>query len=49
MKKYYNVKNKLIPSIMAVTISCSMLIGSTFAWFTDSSSSGVNKIGLNPE
>lgn len=34
----------LISSIIAIVISFTILIGSTFAWFTDSASSGINKI-----
>ena len=42
--KIRNVKTTLISSIMAITICFTMLVGSTFAWFTDSSSSGINTI-----
>lgn len=41
MKK---TKTKLISSVTVLLICFAMLIGSTFAWFTDSASTGVNKI-----
>lgn len=37
-------KKALFTSVMSLLICFSMLIGTTFAWFTDSVSSGVNKI-----
>ena len=39
-----NTKAKLISSVAVLLICFAMLIGSTFAWFTDSASTGVNKI-----
>ena len=42
--KVKNAGKILVTSIMAIAISFSLLIGSTFAWFTDSSSTGINKI-----
>ncbi len=39
-----NTKNALILSIALVIVSVVLLIGSTFAWFTDSATSGKNKI-----
>lgn len=42
--KIKNVKRTLISSAIALVVSCSMLIGTTFAWFTDSATSGVNTI-----
>ncbi len=42
--KILNAKRTLITSIIAVIISFSILIGNTFAWFTDASASGINKI-----
>lgn len=39
-----NTKTKLISSVTVLLICFAMLIGSTFAWFTDSTSTGVNKI-----
>ncbi len=35
---------RLLSSVMAIVICVTMLIGTTFAWFTDSSSSGINTI-----
>ena len=37
-------KTKLLSSIAVLIVCFAMLIGSTFAWFTDSASTGVNKI-----
>ncbi len=37
-------KTKLISSITVLIVCFAMLIGSTFAWFTDSASTGVNTI-----
>ena len=34
----------LFSSVIALILCCSMLIGSTFAWFTDEATSGVNQI-----
>ena len=42
--KVYKAKKTLITSMIAVIISFSILIGYTFAWFTDSSTSGINTI-----
>ena len=42
--KVINTRKSLVTSIIAIIISFSILIGSTFAWFTDSASSGINKI-----
>ena len=39
-----NTKRALLASVLSVALSCAMLIGSTFAWFTDSVTSGKNKI-----
>ncbi len=39
-----NTKNALILSILLILISVFLLVGSTFAWFTDSAVSGRNKI-----
>ena len=39
-----NTKRALLASILSVVLCCAMLIGSTFAWFTDSDSTAVNKI-----
>lgn len=42
--KRSSVKRNLIISVTALVISVAMLIGTTFAWFTDSVTSGTNKI-----
>ena len=39
-----STKNKLLASIATLCVCFAMLIGSTYAWFTDSASTGVNKI-----
>ena len=39
-----NTKRALLLSALAVVMSVAMLIGSTFAWFTDSASTAVNSI-----
>ncbi len=39
-----HTKKALLSSVLSVLLCCSMLIGSTFAWFTDSVTSGKNKI-----
>ncbi len=39
-----NTKRALLLSALALVMSVAMLIGSTFAWFTDSATSGNNKI-----
>ena len=39
-----NTKNALISSVLSLVLCFSMLIGSTFAWFTDSVSSERNVI-----
>ena len=44
MNKIKSTKRALIMSAAAVLISISMLIGTTYAWFTDTASTGVNKI-----
>ena len=43
MKKS-TTKISLVASIAALVLCCAMLIGTTFAWFTDSASTAVNKI-----
>ena len=42
--KIKNTKTALISCVMAIFLSFTMLIGTTFAWLTDSSVSGINKI-----
>ena len=37
-------KRALLLSVMAMLVCVAMLVGSTFAWFTDSASTAVNKI-----
>ena len=44
MNKIKSTKRALIMRAAAVLMSISMLIGTTFAWFTDTASTGVNKI-----
>ena len=39
-----STKRALISSILATLICVAMLIGTTFAWFTDTASTGINKI-----
>ena len=39
-----NNKKALLSSAFALVVSVAMLIGTTFAWFTDTASTGVNKI-----
>ena len=42
MKK--NTKKSLLFSVLALALCCAMLLGTTFAWFTDNASTSVNKI-----
>ena len=44
MTKIRSTKNALISAILVLTLSLSALLGTTFAWFTDSVTSGGNKI-----
>ena len=37
-------KRSLLASVLALVMCVSMLVGTTFAWFTDTASTGVNKI-----
>ena len=39
-----NTKKALFSSVLALLLCCSMLIGTTFAWFTDEVKSGTNVI-----
>ena len=39
-----NTKRSLLASVFALVLCVAMLVGSTFAWFTDTASTGVNKI-----
>ena len=40
----HSTKKALIASVLSMTLSASMFVGTTFAWFTDSVESGVNQI-----
>lgn len=44
MKKSKQTKKTIILSLSAIALSILMLIGTTFAWFTDTATSGKNKI-----
>ena len=44
MKSRITTKHALFSSVMSLFLCVAMLIGSTFAWFTDTASTGVNKI-----
>lgn len=44
MKKQISAKRALLMSALALVLCVSMLVGSTFAWFTDTASSSVNSI-----
>ena len=39
-----STKRALLGSVMAMVLCLTMLVGATFAWFTDTASTGVNKI-----
>ena len=39
-----NTKRALLTSVLAMAVCLAMLVGSTFAWFTDTATTGVNKI-----
>ena len=39
-----STKYALLSSVMAMVLSVAMLMGTTFAWFTDTASTAVNKI-----
>lgn len=39
-----STKRALLSSVFALVLCVAMLVGSTFAWFTDTASTGVNKI-----
>ena len=43
-RKSDSTKRALISSVLAFTLCVAMLIGTTFAWFTDTASTAVNKI-----
>ena len=42
--KVNRTKKALVSSVLSMLLCFSMLIGTTFAWFTDTASTGVNKI-----
>ena len=44
MTKQKNTKRALLASVLSMMLCMAMLVGSTFAWFTDSVTSGKNKI-----
>ena len=39
-----NTKKALLTSVLAMVVCLAMLVGSTFAWFTDTATTGINKI-----
>ena len=42
--KHTNTRKQLVLSILSLLLCVSMLVGSTFAWFTDTATSGMNNI-----
>ena len=44
MKNSKSTKRALLTSALALLMCVTMLVGATFAWFTDTASTGVNKI-----
>lgn len=44
MNSKKTTKHALMSSVVALLLCCAMLIGTTFAWFTDTASTAVNKI-----
>ena len=44
MSNHKQTKRALLTSVMALVMCVVMLVGTTFAWFTDTASTGVNKI-----
>ena len=44
MTKKYSTKKALIASVLSLVLCFSMLVGTTFAWFTDSVTSANNII-----
>ena len=44
MTQSKNTKRALLSSILALIVCAAMLVGLTFAWFTDGVSTGSNKI-----
>ena len=43
-KKVGGTKRALLTSVLALVLSLAMLAGTTFAWFTDTASTGINRI-----
>ena len=43
-RKFGGTKRALLTSVLALVLTLAMLVGSTFAWFTDTASTGVNRI-----
>lgn len=44
MKKSKNTKRAMLASVLSMLMCTAMLVGSTFAWFTDSAATNVNKV-----
>ena len=44
MESSKSTKRALLTSALALLLCVTMLVGATFAWFTDTASTGVNKI-----
>ena len=44
MNEKKQTKKALIMSVTSMVLCVAMLVGMTFAWFTDTASTGVNKI-----
>ena len=44
MTNHKSTKRALLGSVVAMVLCLAMLVGATFAWFTDTASTGVNKI-----
>ena len=44
MTKQRSTKKTLLTSVLSLVLCMAMLIGTTFAWFTDSVTSGNNKV-----
>ena len=44
MKKERSIKQRLVSSVLALVMLFTSLVGTTFAWFTDSVTSAGNKI-----
>ena len=44
MSQSKHIRKALLASVLSVLLCAAVLVGSTFAWFTDSATSGNNKI-----